>query len=112
MFNNSTSQNQPTLEKRNTTSLDGLKASQGGSIIDFQQGQGAGAGKLFFVCGSVQGYVSAKAKAILEQNASNPGVIKNDLEYAEIKIVDAATGEITWLPTIYPKNKKSSLCQI
>ena len=91
------------LEKRNTMSLHALKQKQN-STIDIVKGNGKLANKLFFVCGSIKGYVSDKAKDIFCSDMSQEEKYEA-LEYTEIKYIDENSGKIEWLSFIYPKSK-------
>ena len=91
------------LEKRNTMSLHALKQKQN-STIDIVKGNGKLANKLFFVCGSIKGYVSDKAKEIFCSDMSQEEKYES-LEYMEIKYIDENSGKIEWLSVIYPKSK-------
>ena len=91
------------LEKRNTMSLHALKQKQN-STIDILKGNGKLANKLFFVCGSIKGFVSDKAKDIFCSDMSQEEKYEA-LEYTEIKYIDENSGKIEWLSFIYPKSK-------
>ncbi len=91
------------LEKRNTMSLHTLKQKQN-STIDIVKGNGKLANKLFFVCGSIKGFVSDKAKDIFCSDMSQEEKYEA-LEYTEIKYIDENSGKIEWLSFIYPKSK-------
>ena len=91
------------FEKRNTMSLHALKQKQN-STIDIVKGNGKLANKLFFVCGSIKGFVSDKAKDIFCSDMSQEEKYEA-LEYTEIKYIDENSGKIEWLSFIYPKSK-------
>ena len=91
------------LEKRNTMSLHALKQKQN-STIDILKGNGKLANKLLFVCGSIKGFVSDKAKDIFCSDMSQEEKYEA-LEYTEIKYIDENSGKIEWLSFIYPKSK-------
>ena len=103
LFNSENTQSQ--LVKRNTMSASTLK-SQEQSNIDFTQGQGKAAHKLFFICGTIEVYVSDKARAIIKDTSIPAREELEKLEYAEIQYVNEQTGTVDWLPFLYPRQKK------
>lgn len=103
LFNNSN--NSEELVKRNEMSAKSLK-NQEQSDIDFTPGEGKASHKLFFICGTIEGYVSDKAQAIIKDTSIPAEERLEKLEYAEIQYVDEKTGKIKWLPFLYPRRKR------
>lgn len=103
LFNNNN--NSDELVKRSVMSAEALK-KQEQSNIDFAPGEGKASHKLFFICGSVEGFVSNKAQAIIKDTTIPAEQRLDKLEYAEIQYVDEKTGNIKWLPFLYPRRER------
>lgn len=103
LFNNNN--NSDELVKKNVMSAESLKRQEGNDI-DFAQGEGKASHRLFFICGSVEGYVSDKAQAIIKDTTIPAEQRLDKLEYAEIQYVDESTGNIKWLPFLYPRRER------